>query len=62
MTYLMRKRISKACELLENDEIKVSGIASQAGFSSPQRFNVAFKKQMGMTPLEYRRSKIGKGE
>jgi AraC-like DNA-binding protein len=61
MTYLMKKRIDKACELLENDEIKVSGIASQAGFSSPQRFNVAFKKLMGMTPLEYRKSRIGRG-
>ena len=59
MAYLMKKRITKACELLENDEIKVSGIASQAGFSSPQRFNVAFKKQMGMTPLDYRKSKLG---
>jgi len=55
MAYLMKKKIDKACELLENDEIKVSGIASQAGFSSPQRFNVAFKKHMGMTPLEYRK-------
>lgn len=61
MTYLMKKRIDKACELLENDEIKVSGIASQAGFSSPQRFNVAFKKLMGMTPLEYRKQRIGRG-
>ena len=46
---------------IENDEIKVSGIASQAGFSSPQRFNVAFKKLMGMTPLEYRKQRIGRG-
>lgn len=58
MTYLMKKRISKACELLSNPEIKVSGIATQAGFSSPQRFNVAFKKQMDMTPLEYRKMKV----
>lgn len=56
MAYLMNKRISKACELLENKEIKVSGIASQVGFSSPQRFNVAFRKKMNMTPMEYRRS------
>lgn len=60
MSYLMKKRIEKACELLENDEIKVSGIASQAGFSSPQRFNVAFKKLMGMTPLEYRKINAGR--
>ncbi|HAW15159.1 MAG: AraC family transcriptional regulator [Clostridiales bacterium] len=55
MAYLMKKRIDKACELLENNEIKVSGVATQAGFSSPQRFNVAFRKQMGMTPMEYRK-------
>ena len=55
MSYLMKKRINKACELLENNEIKVSAVASQAGFSSPQRFNVAFRKQIGMTPLEYRK-------
>lgn len=58
MNYLMKKRIDKACELLENPEIKVSGIAIQAGFSSPQRFNVAFRKQMGKTPLEYRKEHI----
>lgn len=58
MSYLMKKRISKACELLENNEIKVSAVASQAGFSSPQRFNVAFRKQTGMTPLEYRKQHI----
>ncbi len=57
MSYLMKKRIEKACELLENNEIKVSGVASQTGFSSPQRFNVAFRKQTGLTPMEYRRKK-----
>lgn len=57
MAFLMKKRIEKACELLSNNEIKVSGVASQIGFSSPQRFNVAFRKQTGMTPMEYRRSK-----
>lgn len=55
MNYLMKKRIEKACELLENNEIKVSSIAVQSGFSSPQRFNVAFRKLMGKTPMEYRK-------
>ena len=35
--------------------IKVSAISLQSGFSSPQRFNVAFRKLMGMTPMEYRK-------
>lgn len=55
MNYLMKKRIEKACRLLQNNEIKVSAISLQSGFSSPQRFNVAFRKQMGMTPMEYRK-------
>ena len=55
MNYLMKKRIERACLLLENNEIKVSAISLQSGFSSPQRFNVAFRKLMGMTPMEYRK-------
>ena len=55
MNYLMKKRIEQACVLLENNEIKVSSIALQSGFSSPQRFNVAFRKLKGMTPMEYRK-------
>ena len=55
MNYLMKKRIEKSCKLLQNNEIKVSAISLQSGFSSPQRFNVAFRKQMGMTPMEYRK-------
>ena len=55
MNYLMKKRIEKACKLLQSNEIKVSAISLQSGFSSPQRFNVAVRKQMGMTPMEYRK-------
>lgn len=55
MGYLMNVRIMKACDLLEDNEIKVSAIALQTGFASPQRFNVAFRNHMGMTPLEYRK-------
>jgi len=54
MGFLMQVRVNAACELLAQKEIKVSGIAMQVGFSSPQRFNVAFRKQMGMTPMQYR--------
>lgn len=58
MGYLMQIRVNNACLLLEKKEIKVSGIAAQVGFSSPQRFNVAFRKQMGMTPMQYRKTKL----
>jgi AraC-like DNA-binding protein len=55
MTFLMQVRVDHACRLLEQQDIKVSGIATQVGFSSPQRFNAAFRKHMGMTPMQYRR-------
>ncbi|MBR2523407.1 MAG: helix-turn-helix domain-containing protein [Clostridiales bacterium] len=55
MNYLMNVRITKACEMLLNNDIKVSAIATSVGFSSAQRFNVAFRKHMNMTPIEYRK-------
>jgi AraC-like DNA-binding protein len=55
MTFLMQVRVDHACKLLEQKEIKVSGVAAQVGFSSPQRFNAAFRKHIGKTPMEYRR-------
>lgn len=55
MAFLMQVRVEQACKLLERQDIKVSGIATQVGFSSPQRFNAAFRKHIGMTPMQYRR-------
>jgi len=59
MTFLMQVRVNRACKLLEQKDIKVSGVAAQVGFSSPQRFNAAFRKHLGKTPMEYRRQKLG---
>lgn len=60
MGFLMQVRVNHACKLLAQKEIKVGGIALQVGFSSPQRFNVAFRKHMGMTPMQYRQMVLGK--
>jgi AraC-like DNA-binding protein len=59
-TFLMQVRVGHACKLLEQKEIKVSGVAAQVGFSSPQRFNAAFRKHIGKTPIEYRRQILAK--
>ncbi|MHB1485169.1 MAG: helix-turn-helix domain-containing protein [Saccharofermentanales bacterium] len=58
MSFLIQVRINHACRLLEQNDTKVSGIAHQVGFASPQRFNAAFRKQMGLTPMEYRNKMI----
>lgn len=55
MAFLMQVRIHHALKMLEKQDMKVSGIATRVGFSSPQRFNAAFRKYMGMTPLQYRK-------
>ena len=59
MGFLMQVRVNHACKLLAQRDIKVSGVALQVGFSSPQRFNVAFRKHMGMTPMQYRQTVLG---
>lgn len=55
MAFMMQVRVDHACKLLEQRDIKVSGVAQQVGFSSPQRFNAAFRKHVGMTPMAYRK-------
>jgi AraC-like DNA-binding protein len=62
MTFLMQIRVDHACKLLEQKDIKVSGVAAKVGFSSPQRFNAAFRKHIGQTPMEYRRMVLAKNE
>jgi len=64
MSFLMQVRVDHACRLLEQREIKIGGIARQVGFASAQRFNAAFRKHLGVSPMVYRKeileSKPGK--
>ena len=49
-------RIKEAKNLLtpSNDYLKIASIASDCGFNTLSAFNVAFKKNTGLTPSEYR--------
>ncbi len=58
INFLTQVRIEHACRLLENESFKVSGVARSVGFASPQRFNAAFRKHMGVAPLVYRKEVI----
>jgi len=53
-TVIERIRIDKACQLLKNEEWKISDISLKVGYSSDISFRRAFKKVTGMTPQEYR--------
>jgi AraC family transcriptional regulator len=52
--YYLRLKIEKAKELIINDELSLSDIAYELGYSSQQTFSTQFKKQTGKTPGEYK--------
>lgn len=55
MEVLIRTRMDKAKELLENTTLKNYEIAEKVGFSDPHYFGISFKKMTGKTPTEYAR-------
>jgi two-component system response regulator YesN len=57
MEVLIRIRMQKAKELLENTDLKNYEIAEKVGFSDPHYFSIVFKKMTGKTPSEYAKEK-----
>ena len=53
--FIMRCKMEEAKQLLRHTTRPVSVISSYLCFSSQSHFQAAFKKQFGMTPLQYRR-------
>lgn len=53
--FLAMSRIRNACELLTNTDLPINTIASSCGYQNPFAFSRAFKKEMAITPSEYRR-------
>ena len=56
MEHVTRLRIRRASELLAQKEIKIYEIAEQIGYANQHYFSSAFKKVLGVSPMEYRRS------
>ena len=52
--YLTRIRINAACSLLTRSDLDLASIAERCGFHDASHFVKQFKKQMGMTPGQYR--------
>jgi AraC-like DNA-binding protein len=53
--YLNLKKITAAKELLVHTDKKINEIGRITGFENPNNFIRHFKKQIGVTPLEYRK-------
>jgi AraC-like DNA-binding protein len=54
--YLARRRIERAQELLRSANLTVTEICMLVGFASLGTFCTRFKRQVGMTPTEFRSS------
>jgi len=53
--YIRIKRVEKAQQLLHDTKLSISEICYQTGFSDVSHFSKVFKKQIGITPIEFRR-------
>ena len=47
-------RIKRAVQLIDSGRFNISQVAYMTGFNDPKYFSKCFKKQMGVTPTEYK--------
>ena len=52
--YLISLRLNKAKELLRETDMKSSQVAMESGYNDSHYFSYIFKKNLGITPSEYR--------
>jgi AraC-like DNA-binding protein len=57
MQYLAAWRLQIAARLLEKQNVSIAQAAAEVGYESEAAFNRAFKKQVGMPPGAWRRSR-----
>lgn len=55
--YTILQRIERAKELIKYNELSLSEIADQMGYSSVQHLSQQFKKETGLTPTQFRNLK-----
>lgn len=54
-SYLLEYRMNQAAVFLRTKrEMSVAEIAGRVGYDSPSKFAAAFRRKMGMTPMDYR--------
>ena len=53
--YVVKMRLEKASDLLQNSVLSVTEISENCGFSSQRYFSTVFKQVKGVTPTQYRK-------
>ncbi len=56
--YILQERLSKAKQLLSSSDQNINTIAECCGFDSIHYFSYTFKKNVGMSPSDYRRQRL----
>lgn len=59
-SYLTQLRVARSMELLKSINYKVYEVAEMAGFTDVSYFNKIFKREVGITPLQYRMKEINR--
>lgn len=60
MDYVNMVRVQKACELMRKNDDSMEQIAVKVGYQTITTFNRNFKKFMGTSPYQWKRSEAGK--
>lgn len=58
MQYITKKRVDKAKELLNQNDLSIIDVAYTTGFKSLSNFYKCFKEHTGYTPIKYKKSSI----
>lgn len=56
IAYITQVRIKNACDLLLGSDKQIMAIALECGFHNLSNFNRQFKKSVGCSPMQYRKS------
>lgn len=60
-SHLTQIRIRKAAQLLNSTEMSIYEVAERTGYESQHYFSTAFKKQTGVSPLQFRKGVLSGG-
>ncbi|MFR4341964.1 MAG: helix-turn-helix domain-containing protein, partial [Gemmiger formicilis] len=60
--YILSLRMVNAQSLLEQTNYSVGEIAAIVGYDNPLYFSRVFHKEMGVSPMQYRKDKLKKSE
>lgn len=57
--YIIRRRIGEAQRLLFTTDLSITEVSVRVGYDNISYFNNQFKRFAGMSPQNYRKSKVG---